>query len=70
MQSTDLLMICISAFIAVFVLLTVLAVLMRLIIVFFPQKKALSDAAVLAAVTTVMHSLYPGTKVTRVEEKK
>jgi hypothetical protein len=70
MQSTELLMICISAFIAVFVLLTVLAALMRLIIVFFPQKKALSDAAVLAAVTTVMHNLYPGTKVTRVEERK
>lgn len=70
MQSTDLLMICISAFISVFVLLTLLAVIMRLIIVFFPQKKAISDAAVLAAVTTVMHSLYPGTKVTRIEERK
>lgn len=63
-------MICISAFIAVFVLLTFLAVLMRLIIVFFPQKKDFTDAAVLAAVTTVMQNLYPGTKVTRVEEKK
>ncbi len=70
MQSTDLLMICISAFVAVFVLLTVLAILMRLIIVFFPQKKNIADAAVLAAVTTVMHNLYPGTKITRVEEKK
>jgi hypothetical protein len=70
MQSTDLLMICVSAFVSVFVLLTLLAVIMRLIIVFFPQKKAISDAAVLAAVTTVMHNLYPGTKVTRIEEKK
>jgi hypothetical protein len=70
MQSTDLLMICVSALVSVFVLLTLLAVIMRLIIVFFPQKKAISDAAVLAAVTTVMHNLYPGTKVTRIEEKK
>jgi hypothetical protein len=63
-------MICVSAFAAVFVLLTVLALLMRLIIVVFPEKKAVSDAAMIAAVTTVMQTLYPGTKITKVEEIK
>jgi len=70
MQSNELLMICVSAFAAVFVLLAVLALLMRLIIVVFPEKKAVGDAAVIAAVTTVMQTLYPGTKVTKVEEIK
>jgi hypothetical protein len=70
MQSTELLTICLSAFMAVFVLLAVLASLMRLIIIIFPQRIAASDAAMIAAVTTVMQSLYPGTKVTKVEEIK
>lgn len=70
MQSTELFTICISAFLAVFTLLTILAILMRLIMVIFPAKKIFSDAAVVAAVTTVMHGLYPGTKVTKVEEIK
>ena len=70
MHSNELLMICISAFAAVFVLLAILALLMRLIIVVFPEKKGVGDAAVVAAVTTVMQTLYPGTKVTKVEEIK
>lgn len=70
MQSTELFTICISAFLAVFTLLTVLALIMRLIIVVFPARKITGDTAMIAAVTTVMHSLYPGTKVTKVEEIK
>ncbi len=70
MQSPELFTICISAFLAVFVLLAVLALVMRIIIVVFPSRKIGSDAAMVAAVTTVMQSVYPGTKVTKVEEIK
>ena len=70
MQSAELVTICISAFLAVFVLLAILALVMRLIIVVFPHKEATADAAMVAAVSAVMSNLYPGTKVTKVEEIK
>ncbi len=70
MPSTELFTICTSAFLSVFTLLAILAIAMRLIIVIFPAKNIVSDAAVVAAVTTVMQGLYPGTKVTKVEEIK
>lgn len=70
MGSSDLLFICISAFISVFVLLSVLGLLMRLILAVFPEKNAGPDAAVLAAVSTVVQTLYLGTKITKVEEIK
>ncbi|MFH1687535.1 MAG: hypothetical protein ABIE70_08445 [bacterium] len=70
MGSFELLFICASAFAAVFLLLTVLAVIMRLILVIFPYKEPSSDAAVLAAMASVVTSLFPGTKITKVEEIK
>lgn len=70
MASVDLLTICIAAFVAVFVLLAGLALLMRLTLVLFPQKEVTSDAAVMAALATVMQAVYPGTKISRVEERK
>jgi hypothetical protein len=70
MQSYELFTICISAFMAVFVLLTVLAIIMRLIIAAFPAREVTGDAAMVAAVSTVMQNIYPGTKVTKVEEIK
>ncbi len=70
MGSAELLVICVSAFVAVFVLLAVLAAIMRLIIIVFPQKTGVGDTAVLAAVASVAASLYPGTKITKVEEIK
>jgi hypothetical protein len=71
MGATDLLMISVAAFAAVFVLLILLAAVMRFIILVFPQKlKKIDDGAVLAAVATVMSSIYPGTKVERIEEIK
>ena len=74
MESIDLLTVCISAFIAVFGLLTILALIMRLILVAFPEREipqpavAATDGAVIAAVTTVISNLYPGTKISKVEE--
>jgi hypothetical protein len=40
-----------------------------LILVVFPER-ADSDAAVVAAVSTVLQTIYPGMKITNVEELK
>ena len=70
MGQVDLLIICISAFIAVFILLAILALVMKLIIVVFPMKAGRSDAVMLAAVATAVSTIYPGTKLTNIEEIK
>ena len=70
MLELDLLYMCVSAFLAVFVLLTALAAIMRLILVVFPKADSAGDAAVLASITATMQGLYPGTRVTKVEEIK
>jgi len=68
MNPPDLLVICFSAFAAVFVLLAFLAVVMRLLISTFPEKIGGIDAATIAAVTAAAAYAFPGTKVTKVEE--
>ena len=70
MESTELLFVCGAAFLWVFAILVVLALLMRLIIIFFPEKKSRTDSAVIAAVTAALHSVFPGTKIMKIEEKK
>lgn len=70
MGSTDLLMVCVSAFFAVFTLLTLLALVMRGLISVFPEKTGKADPAMLAAVTSVVATVFPGSKITRVEEER
>jgi len=73
MDSNQLLFICLSSLLAVFVLLTLLAFVMRILVAVFPEtleKLAKSDAALLAAVSATVTSMYPGSRVTRVEEEK
>ena len=70
MASLELLFICISAFIAVFVLLAVLALVMRVIIILFPGRTAAAEAVVYAAVASAISTVYPGTKITKIEELK
>ena len=68
-MEADLLVICVSAFIAVFTLLSFLAVAMRLLIILYPQDLAAgADSALIAAVTTAMSITYPGTTVTKIKE--
>jgi hypothetical protein len=55
--------------VAVFVLLGLLAVIMRLITVVFPVREGRIDSAVVAAITTAVASIYPGATVTRIEEE-
>ena len=70
MEYPDLLSVCISAFIVVFIILTVLALFMRFMIILFPDKSADADQAVFAAIATTFSRIYPGTKITKIEELK
>lgn len=69
-MATDLLIICGIAFLIVFIILAFLAFLMRLTMLVFPQKAVEMDSAVIAAIAATIHSVFPGTKITKLEEKK
>jgi hypothetical protein len=68
MNPPDLLVVCLSAFVAVFLLLSFLAVVMRLLMAAYPEKVGGIDSATIAAVTAAAAYAFPGTKVTNVEE--
>jgi hypothetical protein len=70
MGTTELYMICGIAFLAVFVILTFLAFLMRIIMLIFPEKVAEIDSALIAAVAATVQTVFPGTKITKLEERK
>ena len=70
-----LLWICISSFTGVFTILAFLAVTMKVITLIFPAAKKAGpagpdDAAVYAAISSTYARLYPGTKVSKIEEIK
>ena len=65
----NLITICSIAFGAVFVLLTFLAVVMQLITVVFPAPRVIVDQTVVAVVSTAVASMYPGARVTKIEEE-
>ena len=70
MGSPDLLMVCVSAFLAVFLLLSFLALVMRGLIAVFPEKRVTTDPALLAAVSVAVSAVYPGSKITRIEDQR
>ena len=70
MESYELVSICLSAFIAVFLILSILAVFMRLITELFSVEDTKEDSAIIAALTTIVNHNYPGTKITKIEESK
>jgi hypothetical protein len=70
MEPTDLTMICGIAFLIVFIILALLAFLMRIIMLIFPMRAAETDPAMIAAVAATIQSVFPGTKITKLEEKK
>lgn len=73
MNSYQLLLVCLSSLLAVFVLLTALAATMWALVAVFPEKLdklSTGDAALLAAITATVASKVPGMRVTRVEEEK
>lgn len=68
MPTPNLWLACITAFCAVAILLSILAAMMRLILVIFPEKEDSVDTTILAAIASVARQVYPGTKITKVEE--
>ncbi len=70
MGSPDLLVVCVSAFASVFLLLTLLAVIMRALIAVFPEKVTTTDSAVLAAVTAAASAAYPGARIVNIQEER
>ena len=70
MDSPDLINVCATAFLWVFSILLLLSIVMRLITIVFAEKSRDPDTAVVAALSAVLTSLFPGTKITRIEEKK
>jgi len=70
MGSIDLLVTCGVAFVAVFVLLAFLALVMRILVILFPDTRPRTDAAVMAALAVTMSTVYPGTRITKVEEER
>ena len=68
MGPPNLLIICVSAFCAVFLLLAFLALVMKILTNVFPEIVADEvDAAMLAAISASMSVVYPQTKITKVE---
>lgn len=68
----DLLLVCFTAFTAVFVLLGALALLMRGMMALFPgatiPDAPSSDPAMVAAITTAATAAFPGAAITKIEE--
>jgi hypothetical protein len=68
MNPPDLLVISLSAFVAVFLLLSFLAIVMRGLMAAYPAKVGGVDPVTIAAVTAAAAYAFPGTRVTKVEE--
>lgn len=65
----NLLTACGIAFLAVFLLLSLLAGLMQLITLIFPGRRSSTEPHLVAAITSSVAFLYPGARVTKIEEK-
>ncbi len=69
MSPTAFSFICVSAFLWVFLILCLLALLMWLLMRIFPFEDSGPDSAVVAALATVQQIVYPGLKISKIEEK-
>jgi len=69
METTELYMICGIAFLVVFIILALIAFLMRIIMLMFPEKAVDIDPAMIAAVAATVQTIFPGTKITKLEAK-
>ncbi|HMP74243.1 MAG TPA: hypothetical protein PKE55_13365 [Kiritimatiellia bacterium] len=73
----NLLLVCANAFLAVMLLLSALAFLMRILITLFPEKPPAHapepahsvSAPLAAAIQSAVHSVLPGARVTRIDHQ-
>ena len=70
MAATPILAMCGIAFAAVFALLTFLAITMHVTTSLFPVRGAAVDAALVAAISGAVASVFPGARVTHIEEER
>jgi hypothetical protein len=70
MESSNLFVVSTVGYVVAFAVLAVLAIIMRLITLLFPEGEEAGDAAVVAAVTATYQALSPGVTVTKIEETK
>jgi hypothetical protein len=70
MTDVDLLTVSIVAFVAVFLLLGALAVLMQVLTMLFPAPTEDDEAALISAITTAAAAAYPDMRVTSIEERR
>jgi len=68
MPEPNLIVVCAVAFVTVLTLLSILAGLIHLMTLLFPQPEEASDAAVIAAINTAVSTAIPGARVTHIEE--
>ncbi len=69
MPEANILSMCLTAFVSVFVLLLSLALCIRLIRLLFPEQESDNDAVLAAAIATVVSSVYNGARVTSIQEE-
>ena len=70
MAETSIVAMCAAAFVAVFTLLVALAIIIRLITVALPGRGLSDDTKIIAAaIGSVVSAIYPGARVTRIEEE-
>lgn len=67
MTEPNLLIICAAAFIAVIILLSVLAGAIRILTAVFPVSDD-ADPALIAAISAAAARAYPGTRITNIKE--
>ncbi len=70
MDPTSLFSICTIALMAVFGLLTFLAITMHLITVVFPARDEFPDSALVAVISATVAAVIPGATVTNIEEER
>ena len=68
MEAASLFSACLIALVAVFALLGVLALTIELITAVFPERRHAIDPALAVAISTTVAQIFPGARVTRIEE--
>ena len=68
METINVFTCCLLSFLAVFILLGVLAVLIKLVDALFPEKAGKDGGAAVAAIHAVIGASFPEARVTKIEE--
>lgn len=68
MEEMNLVLVCLSSFVAVFVVLIIIALVMRGLIAIFPYKDENADSAVIAAINSAYSVTHPGYRISLIKE--